>query len=238
MKVHRFIGTFDLTRDRVEIQDADLVHRMGRVLRLQIKEEIVLCDGQGTEARGVVEHMDRNMITVQIRSRTRNMVESPVQLTLYLACIKRESFELALQKAVEVGVSVVVPLITDRTIKPTLNRVRLQMIMREAAEQSGRGCIATMMEPMVFEAACIHAKNKGSVFFCDTEGEGRDTLERVRSSQNEARPRSLFIGPEGGWTDGERAMAERHEFAFIGLGRGILRAETAAIVASYLLSSI
>mgnify|MGYP001566131227 CR=1 len=161
MKVHRFIGDFNLSPEQVVIADAELVHRMGRVLRLQIGEQVTLCDGQGLEAHGVIESMDKKTVVVHVNERAPNTSESPTKLTLYLALVKRESFELAVQKITEVGVAEIVPIATERTVKSTLNLERLHVIVREAAEQSGRGCVPIVHEPMSFEDACERAKGSG-----------------------------------------------------------------------------
>lgn len=229
MKVHRFIGDFDLAPEQVIIADATLVHRMGRVLRLQIGERITLCDGKGYEAHGTIESIDKKTAIIHIDERSVSATESPTRLTLYLALVKRDAFELAAQKITEVGVAEIVPLITDRTIKSTLNLERLREIVREAAEQSGRGYVPAVHEPRSFEVACKEAKESGGeVRFFDT-GE-----VEVPTDVETTKKRSIFIGPEGGWTPEEQALAKRHGFAIVSLGPRILRAETAAIVASYL----
>ena len=202
---------------------------MGRVLRLQIGERITLCDGKGHEAHGTIESIDKKAAVVHVDERGVSSTESPTRLTLYLALVKRDAFELAVQKITEVGVAEIVPLITERTIKSTLNLERLQEIVREAAEQSGRGYVPAVHEPRSFEGACKEAKESG--------GEVRffDTSSHVATQRNgKATHHSIFIGPEGGWTPEEQLLAKQSGFAIVSLGPRILRAETAAIVASYL----
>src|SRR3989339_309137 len=121
MKIHRFIGTFDLTPDHLVLQDTNLVHQMGRVLRLQVGERVVLCDGNGQEIEGEIEVIDKKSVTINVKLRRQNLTESPQRVVLYLALIKRENFELAVQKATEVGVSEIVPIGTQRTVKSSVN---------------------------------------------------------------------------------------------------------------------
>lgn len=229
MKIHRFIGAFSLEKDHLTLTDPALVHQMGRVLRLQVGESVILCDGQGTDAQGVIELIDKKTVVVEIRERRANVSEPTRHVILCLAMLKREHLELAVQKATEVGVSEIIPLITARTIKQNANVERLQIIAREAAEQSGRGRVPVVHEPTSFDEVCKKAEGQSQSFFFDLHAPILDTRYPILDT-----PIRLFIGPEGGWTPEERKQAESQGLIIAGLGPRTLRGETAAMIASYL----
>lgn len=231
MKIHRFIIDQALANDHVTLTDPALVHQFGRVLRLEVGESVILCNGQGIDAQGVIESIDKKTIVVRIETRQPNHAEPSRYVTLYLAAIKREYLEWAIQKTTELGISEIVPLVTARTIKSTVNRERLQTIAREAAEQSGRGRVPVIQGAVTFKDALASIKQKEGVFFFDLNA---PLVKHSQDSASDTRY-SVFVGPEGGWTEEERALAEKEGLTIAGLGSGTLRAETAAMIASYLL---
>ncbi|MBP6944870.1 16S rRNA (uracil(1498)-N(3))-methyltransferase [Patescibacteria group bacterium] len=232
MKTHRFIGNFSLQKDNIFITDPSLVHQIGRVLRLQIGESVILCDGQGTDAEGMIASIDKKTIEIQVKERRTNTAEPTRHVTLYIAALKRDNLELVIQKATEIGVSEIVPLRSARTIKQEANIERLQLIAREAAEQSGRGRVPIVHPLMPFEEAVKALPDAASAFFFDLNAPPL-LIPDTGYSIPDTRP-SLFVGPEGGWTPEERTLAEHQGLKIVGLGSRTLRGETAAIVASYL----
>jgi 16S rRNA (uracil1498-N3)-methyltransferase len=226
-KIHRFIGRFELSADRLLIRDADLVHQIRAVLKLQIGERILLADGRGAEALADIAAVDKAAVEVSIVER-RVSVEPKKRVTLYCAILKRDNFEYAVQKAVECGVSSIVPLITARTVKLGLNAARLASIVREAAEQSGRGRIPEVAAPRKFDAAIKDAlANDANYFFDASEKDWDQPRPSIKTV-------GVWIGPEGGWEDFELEAAKAKGFIISSLGVLTLRAETAATVAVYL----
>jgi len=124
----------------------------------------------------------------------------------------------------------IVPLLTERTIKTGLRIDRLDRIAREAAEQSGRGMIPVIHEPMSFEAALTAKPAERTDVFLHTGPAVLPWATAVR----EATAIGCHIGPEGGWTEKEANLAMQHGVILGSLGPLILRGETAAIIASYL----
>ncbi len=226
-KVHRFILEIDLDA-RVEIHDANLLHQWEKVLKFAPGEELILCDGKGREGVYKLISLKKKTASLERIGEVRQVNgESERDICLYAAILKKDHFDWVIQKATECGVGEIVPLITDRTVKKGVKRSRLQEIAKEAAEQSGRGRIPTIHEPLSFEDALEHAANTENYFFhTDTE----DRLTGVKSSDAKI---GLFIGPEGGWTD-EEVEAASKVCQITSLGPRILRGETACIVATYL----
>lgn len=224
-KIHRFIGQFDLTGDTIEITEESLVKQIRGVLRLEPGEQIILCDGTGDEALVTLTAVEKMSVMADIIKRGVSKSEPERKVTLYLAVLKKENFEVAVQKAVECGVSHIVPIITERTVKMGLNMERMQKIIIEASEQSGRGIVPELSAVTSFETAIANADAEEKVFF-DPTGENYESESRATTI-------AIFIGPEGGFTEEEIALAKGNDFSIASLGPLILRGETGAIVATY-----
>jgi 16S rRNA (uracil1498-N3)-methyltransferase len=131
------------------------------------------------------------------------------------------------QKATECGVKKIVPLISARTVKTGLKKERLEKIIKEASEQSGRGMLPALMETMSFSEALEQAKDNEQNFFFDASGSS--FADQVLNNNSVG----IFVGPEGGWTSDEINLAKEKGCLLASLGQLILRGETAAIIASY-----
>ncbi len=229
MKVHRFIGAFDLGRRTQVLIDDTLVHQLVHVLRLRVGEHIILCDGRGNEAEAAITGLDRRSVGVLLAEPRPVQAEPVRQVTLVVAILKRENMEWVVQKATEVGVHAILPVITKRTIKTGVNTERLQVIAKEAAEQSGRGRVPVIQEPMHFpEALSQVIGSSETVWMCDGSGgdlaPGKTTHTAI----------AVCVGPEGGWDPAEIALARSQRAQVVRLGNTVLRGETAAVIATYL----
>jgi 16S rRNA (uracil1498-N3)-methyltransferase len=151
------------------------------------------------------------------------------KVTLFCAVLKKENFELVVQKATECGVSKIIPIITARTVKTGLNLERLQKIAREASEQSGRSTVPEISEPISFDESLEMTRQNDLKILFDISGKFLG-----KTSKNSP---AIWIGPEGGWTPEEIKKATQNNFKIASLGPNTLRAETAAIVATYMLIS-
>lgn len=228
MKIHRFIDqNFNLNQNSLVVTDREIINQWKNVLRLTVGEKLILGDGNTYEATGEIIKMTGDLAEVKLDEKVLNNNEPERQVNLYCAILKKENFELVVQKAVEVGVTKIVPITTERTVKQNLNFDRLIKIAKEAAEQSGRGIIP-IIEPITdFATALTEATKTGPTFIFDltaTEKFNQTSLPII----------NLFIGPEGGFTEKEVAWAKKLGVNVASLGPLTLRGETAAIVASYL----
>ncbi len=228
MKLHRFIGNYDVFAPELDIYDKDVVHQAFKVLRLQAGQKIVLCDGKNREALANILSIDGKMLSLQLERVTEMQNEPEREIVLYCSIIKRELFDLVVQKATEVGVRQIVPLLAKRTVKQDVKIDRLRVIAKEAAEQSGRGIIPYIHEPMKWHTALDHSKDNLVNLFFHTLDKGDGVPQGFKKKIG------VWIGPEGGWDDEEVLDAKRSSFLMAELGPLVLRAETAAIVASYL----
>ncbi len=213
MKNRLFVPTLS---DLVTLTGEEVHH--ARVLRLREGEEVELFDGKGGIA--IAKHEgDAFRVTERIASR-----ESPLAIDLAMAIIHLEKFELVLQKAVELGVRSLIPLVTDRVeLRPERYRgksERWEKIVFEAVKQSGRGVVPKVEAPEGFDAAM---KRENKILF--------DADAELVACPSSPRAVTLFIGPEGGWSENEISLARTHDCAIERLGPRRLRAETAAIAA-------
>lgn len=229
LKRHYFIGNFDLNLKEVICLDTDIVHHIKDVLKLKLGEEVVLCDGQGKAVLTRIEKIEKKHINFFVKNILPGAVNDK-KIILYAALLKRDSFEWLLQKSVEAGVSEIVPIVSERTIKIGFNEKRWQKIIKEAAEQSQRLVLPKLSPIQNFKE--VLKKVEGVGIFFDSAGEN---VKKIKVSGSVV---SLFVGPEGGWSDNEIKMCKDDGLNFVNLGDSVLRAETAATVAVYLAKNI
>jgi 16S rRNA (uracil1498-N3)-methyltransferase len=228
MRLHRFIGNFDLSKEKIEIKNSENIKQIKNVLRLKKGDFLILCDGKGQEEKvAILEMLENKIVCEKIEKILTPELERKVNL--YLAILKKENFELAVQKAVEVGASKIIPIITERTVKTGLNIERLKKIILEASEQCGRGIMPTLSPILDFKDA-LKASEKNDekiIFHVVSDSENNLYTPSTISSI------SIFIGPEGGFTEKEIELAKESGYTVASLGNLTLRGETAAIVATY-----
>jgi 16S rRNA (uracil1498-N3)-methyltransferase len=212
---------------------ADEARHLREVLRLKPGDEVSVFDGEGKEFRGRVAQARRESAELELDGEIQPArPESPLQITLAVALLKGEKFDLVVQKATELGVQRVTPLITRyadihlRDQSDAANRVaRWQRIALEAAKQSGRAFVPEISMPVAFDSL----NSDGLVvMFSERDGE---SLENLPPSDTI----TALVGSEGGWSDEEIESARARDFHVITLGGRILRAETAAITVTALL---
>jgi 16S rRNA (uracil1498-N3)-methyltransferase len=234
MKTHRFIGDFELKAGPLTINDQELVHQIRDVLHLLPGEKIDLCDGEQTEALSEIRSVAGDAISVEIISVKRNSKEPALHIALYCAILKSDHFELVAQKTVETGVYEIIPVLTESTVNEGIRYDRVQRIIKEAAEQSGRGIVPKLSKAIDFKAALHQAKqnHEAQLFF---DGHGM-AIEDVRAKFKKSV--AVFIGPEGGWDTKEIELAKESGFTLVSIGALTLRAETAAIIATYLVTRL
>jgi len=226
--MHRFFLPPDAFRGDVVHFPPDIARQLRVVLRLQPGQEVMALDGQGRAFRVELVEVGKQRAVGRIRERLAATGEPAGELILCPAISKGERFEWVLQKGVELGVTTFQPIITQRTLRrsPGPGRWdRWRRIIREAAEQSGRGRLPSLLDPIPLPQALAQARGLALMPWVNAQTPAR------RALADAAWPVTLFIGPEGGFAAEEAALAADAGVQLITLGPRILRTETAAIVA-------
>ncbi len=220
------------TNKQITICGNDAAH-ITRVLRMKPGEKLVVCDSDGIEYETVIQSVGDPCV-LQVESECASCNEPPYRAVIYQALVKGDKFETVIQKGTELGATVFVPVMTKRCVvrldsKDAAKKTeRWQRIAEEAAKQCGRAVIPEVTMPISLKEAILQANREdGKILFC-YEGEGTVPLPTVLSDSVPPKTLSVFIGPEGGYEDEEVSFARDNRADLIGLGKRILRTETAS----------
>jgi 16S rRNA (uracil1498-N3)-methyltransferase len=234
--MHRFfIPPHSIKDNRVLIRGT-AVHQIRDVLRMKPGDEIILLDNSGWAYNAVLVTVDRETVRARVIGQWELKTEPQTRTTLYQGMLKGSKFEWVLQKGTEVGVTAFVPVLAARCIIGTINDVsnarveRWERIIIEAAEQSGRAILPNISNAMLFAHACDQAGRNGLALI-PWEGERSNGLREALQIVPKPREISVFIGPEGGFTEEEIVTAKEHNVIPVSLGPRILRADTAGLAA-------
>lgn len=196
------------------------------VLRLPQGEHVALFNGRDGEWLGTLVVYSRQGVKVRVGRRIRPQEESR-DLWLLFAPLKRLALSFLVEKATELGVSRLQPVMTDRCVVRKVQQKRLHLTAIDAAQQSDRLSIPEWGECMSLEHLLYHWSGDRVLFVCTETGQARSVVETF--IQHQDRSPTILIGPEGGWSDRELALWNKFPFIYpLRLGRRILRAETAA----------
>jgi 16S rRNA (uracil1498-N3)-methyltransferase len=230
MRVSRLYTASDLTPNKTINLDDDNAHYARSVLRLKQNDLIILFNGDGCDYHGAVSEITRKNVSVSIKSREQRSVESPLTVTLGLGISRGDKMDFSVQKAVELGVNQLTPLLTERCVVQFKGETQpqrwqhWQKIIQHASEQSGRTCVPRFAP--ITPLADWLAGQQGLKLFLDPYAE--KTLNDLPRDINHV---TLMTGPEGGFSDKERELAKAAGFIPVRLGQRILRTETASLAA-------
>lgn len=231
MRLHNFFIEQKIGEAKsVRIEDADLLHQLKNVFRLEKSAEIVLLDNSGSQFRSRVELLTKNEGVFEVLEVTENKVKPARGVCLCVSMIKKDNFEWILEKGTELGVSFFIPIISERSIKTNFNHERGVKIIKEASEQSGHGKLPGLYEVISLETALNDIK-KNNFFAITFDKSGKKFDSKIANPTMT----TVFIGPEGGWSETEIAVFKKYGVGIHSLGEQTLRAETAAIAAAALL---
>lgn len=208
----------------------DAAHYVGKVLRLRPGEMLALFNGSDGEHLAEVVSVDKKSVSVRLDRQLPNSADPVLPVHLGLGISRGERMDYAIQKATEAGVSSIIPLLTERCeVKLKGERVDNRIshwnrIAISACEQSGRCAIPVIESPLLLQD-WLSREHGGASFVLDHRG----TQGYPASCQPEAV--TLLIGPEGGLSDDEVAMAKAEGFRAVRLGPRVLRTETAPVIA-------
>jgi len=217
---------------RIEGEAATLTgpeaHHLLHVMRAGMGEQVVVFDGSGTEFQAEIAGTTRHEVALRVLSREEVDRESEVVVTLGVALPKGDRQKVLVEKATELGVARLVPLITARSVaEPNAKALeRLRRVVIEASKQCGRNRLMEVASPLKWIEWLDSANSTGLCLLAHPSGK---SLRDIRIPSEKATDVTLAIGPEGGFTDEEAAQAVDAGWTPVSLGPRILRIETAAV---------
>ena len=222
MKLQRFfIKDAIIEGVEVSMSDADFVHQIFHVFRKKIGDQIVLLDNSGFEFLSEIVFLNKKEVNIKILNKKEVLNIPTNKVTLFASMIKKDKFEWVLEKCTELGVNSFVPVISERVEKKDLNIERAEKILKEASEQSERGFIPDICEPISLSEA-LENLNTNAIAFHLEGG-------RFDGGGKNLKGLAIFIGPEGGWGEKDMDLFKKYNVKIVTLGSQVLRAETASM---------
>lgn len=230
-----FVEPSQINGNRVVITGGDVNH-IKNVLRMKIGEELAVSNGiDGREYRCGIAELHEDSVVCELRFIKEDGLELPSKVYLFQGLPKAGKMELIIQKAVELGAFEIVPMATKRAVvklddkKAKAKVVRWQSIAEAAAKQSKRGVIPQVHDVLSFKEALAYAEEMDMKLIPYELAEGMAATKKLMEEIGKNKPASVavFIGPEGGFDEGEISLAKEKGIIPITLGKRILRTETA-----------
>lgn len=202
-------------------------HYLGKVMRIAVGDAVIACDDATGEWACEVVSAGKRDVVLAVRQQMRPREDVP-DFVLCAALLKKPNFDLVLEKATELGVAAIRPIVTRRCVADKINSERAATIVNEAAEQCARTALPRVEPVAKLDALLRDWPEDRALFFADEQG-GAPAAATFAAHRG---PAALLVGPEGGFDEEERALVRAHPQAHaITLGPRILRAETACISA-------
>jgi len=229
MKFNRiYINSHLAENSKIEL-DSDHTHYIRTVLRLRVDDKFRVFNGSDGEFIAQITKIDKNNLLIKVQERLREPFVEP-SLTLAIAIIKQDKLMLAINMATQLGVTKIIPLITERCQFRSVNIDRLTRCIIEATEQSERLNHAVIEQ--VISIRDYLKENNNCILYANEHEKEENSILKVITSNKDITDISIIIGPEGGFTDDEITLLALYKNAHsISLGKNTLRAETAAVTA-------
>lgn len=210
----------------------DEASHLTRVLRKRVGDHILATDGIDTMYEAALVRVDRDEVECDIVDVKNNVNEPKTEIALAVALLKNPSrTDFLVEKAVELGVRTVIPMLTERTIPAHEKHTRLEKIALSAMKQCGRCYLPKVTDLMEFEVLVNHAQGYSLRLIPHEKTEQSQFVGTVMQHHENVKSVLMMIGPEGGFTEEEIELASANQFIPISLGPRRLRTETAAISA-------
>lgn len=224
-QIQHFIVNQNISGKSLVITDKEIIHQMQNVLRFKVGEECVILNGRGEKADGIVEEINRKIITITLKKHEK-FEEDKIRIRLFVALSKKPAtFEMILQKATEMGVHEITPLVTERTqVQEVRKPERLNLIIKEACEQSERTFMPRLNGEIKFSDFVENLPDGLTL-----AGDASNYDEELRNIDFRNKNLNLVIGPEGGLSDKELEELRKAGAKIFLLGKNVLRMETAVI---------
>ncbi len=235
MRLHRFYTSQTIGSEKeVTIHSPELLNQISKVFRLKTGDSVILFDGSGNDYQCIISDLDKNdkgLVTFRVEKSYPSRYMPDREIVLCAAVVKKDTFEWIVEKATELGVTKIIPIMAERSEKKNLNEERSKKIAIEASEQSGRGNVP-IIHPIISLKETVEwvKEKKIQAIAFHLEGElYRGATSLGGTSISEAL--ELFVGPEGGWSPEEVVMFHKNNIPLVSLGNQVLRAETAVVAA-------
>lgn len=230
-----YVEEEQISDNRIKITGSDVNH-IKNVLRMEIEEKVIVCNGQGMDYYSVIEEITKEEILLSILEIKPTQSELQGKIYLFQGVPKKDKMELIIQKAVELGVYEIIPVMMKRTVvkledkKKELKKLeRWQSIAASAAKQSGRGIIPRITETKTLAEALKYGKDLECKIVPYENAQGISKTRKIMSDLRHNSLVGIFIGPEGGFEESEITQAVKEGYSPITLGKRILRTETAGL---------
>ena len=232
--MHRFyINPDQIMGDVITILGSDVNH-IKNVLRMKQGDPMIICNGQGKDCYCIINKVSDSEIIANITSIQDTGTELSGRITLFQGLPKKDKMELIIQKAVELGVYEIIPVMTARCVvrledkkKEEKKLERWQAIAESAAKQSGRGYIPRILPVVSYKDAVLKASGLDTAVIPYENASGIQLTKDIIGSLQNGSSIGILIGPEGGFEESEIELARKNKIIPITLGRRILRTETA-----------
>jgi len=230
---HFYVNPKDIKDNNFIVKDEQF-HYLSTVRRFSVGDEINIFDGLGNSYKVRIDIVDKKQMKGTILS-SKTLVLTNKKVSLYTAIPKGERFDWLIEKASEIGISKIVPIIYTRSVVKELseNKIeRYKKISISASSQSWRADIMPIENPKKFEEIIKTLNQKDTLNILPYECEENNKIYQVINDSKDIKNINVFIGPEGGFDNSEIDLALQNNFKLVTLGKNILRVETAGIVAS------
>ena len=231
--VRFFTDKENILEDKINIIGDDVNH-VRNVLRLRVGDNVVICDGDCNDYISEITSIEKSVVTAKILSAKKNDTESNIDITLFQCVLKSDRMDYVIQKATEVGVKRIVPVISERTIvkikseKDKENKIkRWTSIAEGASKQSGRGIVPEIAPIISFKEICNEFDNIDKVIIPYEENMDIGLKSVLKDNASSI---GVIIGAEGGFCEDEVRFVSEKGAISVTLGKRILRAETAGVV--------
>ncbi len=231
---HFYVNPKDI-KDKNFIIEDEQFHYLSNVRRFCVGDEINIFDGLGNSYKARIDNIDKKSIRGIILS-SKTLVLPDKKISLYTAIPKGERFDWLIEKASEIGISKIVPVIYVRSVVKELSENKLERYKKisiSASSQSWRADIMPIEKPVKFDEVIEKiCDEKNTLNVLPWESEEEKSILSLLKGNKDIKNINIFIGPEGGFDKTEIDVAVKNGFKTVTLGKNILRVETAAIVAS------
>ncbi|PKM91147.1 16S rRNA (uracil(1498)-N(3))-methyltransferase [Candidatus Falkowbacteria bacterium HGW-Falkowbacteria-1] len=233
MRLNRFYLENFIGEKKIELKDCPIFHQIKNVLKMKVGEQVSFFN-QEMEFLYKIEEISKKIIIFIWLKNIENKFKPKREIILFQSLIKKDKMEWVVQKATELGVTKIFPIISKRSEKKDINLDRLNKIIIEAVEQCGRLDLPLIFEPLKFSD--IWSKVEGLTFLGD--GSGINVTEFFKKNEENCKKVSIIIGPEGGFENTEIELAKKNKVEIVRLNTYVLRSETASIAFLSLIANL